>query len=91
MRTTVDLDESLLERAKRAAASESRTLGGVLNDALRAYLTGRKATTKDEPFELIVCGDPGDPFPSAADIQRVLDEEDLESLALPARARRAPP
>jgi len=91
MRTTVDLDEALLERAKRAAAGESRTLGAVLNDALRAYLTGRKAVAREEPFELIVCGQPGGRFPSAQEIERILDDEDVASLAMPGRAGRAAP
>jgi hypothetical protein len=38
VRTTVDLDETLLDRAKRLARKEGRTLGAVLNNALGAYL-----------------------------------------------------
>lgn len=38
MRTTVNLDPSLLERAKLRAAERRETLGDVINDALRREL-----------------------------------------------------
>ncbi|MGQ0679743.1 MAG: type II toxin-antitoxin system VapB family antitoxin [Actinomycetota bacterium] len=38
MRTTVDLDEHLLAEAKSLAARTKRTLGQVVNDALRTAL-----------------------------------------------------
>jgi hypothetical protein len=39
MRTTVDLDDLLLRRAKELAARTNRTLTSVLEDALREVLT----------------------------------------------------
>jgi hypothetical protein len=38
MRTTLDLDESLLRKAKRRAADEGTTLTAVIEGALRQYL-----------------------------------------------------
>jgi putative antitoxin of VapBC-like toxin-antitoxin system len=42
MRTTLDIEDALLRRARRQAASEGRTLTAVIEDALRALL-GRPA------------------------------------------------
>jgi hypothetical protein len=42
MRTTLDLEDGLLRRARRKAAEEGRTLTAVIEDALRALL-GRPA------------------------------------------------
>jgi hypothetical protein len=91
MRTTVDLDEALLERAKKAALGEQRTLGAVLNDALRAYFAGRRAVAKDPPFEVVVHGNVGDRFPTPAELEQLEDEELLASLALSTAERRAAP
>jgi hypothetical protein len=38
MRTTLDLDETLIRKAKRRAADEGTTLTAVLEEALRQYL-----------------------------------------------------
>jgi len=42
MRTTLDLEDGLLRRARRKAAEEGRTLTALIEDALRALL-GRPA------------------------------------------------
>ncbi|MGH4012983.1 MAG: hypothetical protein ACRDSL_03420 [Pseudonocardiaceae bacterium] len=41
MRTTVNIEDSLLVRAKDAAARSRRSLGDVVNDALRLLLAER--------------------------------------------------
>lgn len=41
MKTTLDLDDRLLERAKRLAAEQGTTLRAVVEDALRAKLIPR--------------------------------------------------
>lgn len=46
MRTTVNIHDGLLETVKRRAKEHHRTLGDVIEDALRAYLA-----TADEPRE----------------------------------------
>jgi hypothetical protein len=91
MRTTVDLEAAVLERAKRLALAEGKTLGSVVNDALVAYLGRRKLVTKEPPFELLVRGSPRARFPSPAEVSAVEEEEELEALRVPAGKRRASP
>jgi len=42
MRTTINLPDPLLAAAKKAAAETSRTLGAVIEDALREALSRRR-------------------------------------------------
>ena len=91
MRTTVDLDAALLERAKRLAAKDGRTLSALVNGALAAYLGARKNLGKEEPFELIVRGKPGGRFPTPADLAALEENEDLESLGIARMRGRAAP
>lgn len=42
MRTTINIDDRLLVEAKTVAARSGRTLGEVIDDALRASLTRRR-------------------------------------------------
>lgn len=90
MRTTVDLDSALLDKAKQRARGEQRTLSAVLNDALIAYFGARRKHSKDPPFEVITRGEPGGRFPTAADLAAVEDEEDASAVAA-VRGRRAAP
>jgi hypothetical protein len=91
MRTTVEIDDALLERAKRLALKEKQTLGAVLSEALAAYLAGRKVALKDPPFELIVRGSPDARFPTTGEIQAVEDEEDSVALRMPGLKRDVTP
>jgi hypothetical protein len=91
MRTTVDIEEGLLERAKRLALKEKQTLGAVVGEALAAYLGGRKQAGKDPDFELLVRGNPRARFPSAAEIASAEEEDDVRALALPQSKRDAAP
>jgi predicted transcriptional regulator len=91
MRTTVDIDDGLLERAKRLALKEKQTLGAVVSQALAAYLSSRKAADKDPPFQLLVRGKAGARFPTAEEIAQVEEDEDREALAIPKLKRRATP
>jgi hypothetical protein len=88
MRTTVDIDEAVLDRAKLYAAANAKTLGTVVTDALAAYLATSQATA-DEPFELVVRGRPGARFPSAREIAEIEAEEDVAALQVQRRRRRA--
>jgi hypothetical protein len=91
MRTTVDIDEAMLERAKQLALKERRTLSAVLGDALSAYLGSKRARAKDPEFELLVRGKPGARFPTQAEVNAVEEEEDVAALAIArARGRAAP-
>jgi predicted transcriptional regulator len=91
MRTTVDLDPRLLERARRLAAEQQRTLGAVLGDALAGYLASRRATAQDPPFELLVRGAINGRFPTPAEIETIEEEEEVAALGVPRKARRASP
>jgi predicted transcriptional regulator len=82
MRTTVDLDSRLLERTKRLATEEGRTLSAVLGDALTAYLASRRRAAVDSPFELLVRGEPRGRFPTPAEITAIEEEEDMAALAV---------
>jgi hypothetical protein len=56
MRTTVDLADHLLLRAKQLAASERTTLTAILEDSLRMYLASapQRAKRKQGKFHLPV-------------------------------------
>jgi predicted transcriptional regulator len=85
MRTTVDIDDALLERAKRLASKEKQTLGTVVGRALAAYLGSRRQAGKDPPFELIVAGTARGRFPTAAEIAAVEEDDETRALAMPSR------
>jgi Bacterial antitoxin of type II TA system, VapB len=91
MRTTVDIDDLLLERAKRLALKEKQTLGAVVGEALAAYLASRRLTGKAPPFELLVRGSARGKFPAAADMLEIEEEEDVRALGIPEAKRRATP
>jgi hypothetical protein len=91
MRTTVDLDPALLERAKRKAIGERRTLSALLSDALAAYLGSRRPRGDEPGFELLVRGKAKGKFPSPAEVAAIEEAEDLASLAVPRTRRRAAP
>jgi hypothetical protein len=88
MRTTVDLDARLLDRARRLAAEEQRTLSAVLGDALAAYLASRRTVAGDPPFEPLVRGKRGARFPTPAELAAVEEEEEAAALPVPRRTRR---
>ena len=56
MRTTVNIDDRLLEEAKVLAARQHRSLGDVIDDSLRATLAA--ASVRKEPVVLPISGDP---------------------------------
>jgi len=59
MRTTISLDEELLREAKRRAASSGRTLGAIIEDALRESLSRRPAKPEREWVSLPTFGGGG--------------------------------
>ncbi len=46
MRTTVDLDEGMLARARKRALEERRTLSAVVSEALAAHLATKRTKAK---------------------------------------------
>lgn len=75
MRTTIDLDAPLLERAKRRAVRQGQTLSQFVREAVSTYLAER-ARADDEPFELVTCGEPGGYAPTPAEMAAALEEDD---------------
>ncbi|CCK65801.1 DUF2191 domain-containing protein [Mycobacterium canetti] len=73
MRTTVNIDDHLLAEAKILAARTSRSLGSVLEDALRAMLRRDEPGPSDHQFRLPTHGSGG--------LQAGVDLDDREALA----------
>lgn len=61
MRTTVNIDDHLLAEAKLIAARQHRTIGSVLEDALRKLLDEQEPVGSRERYELpkLTYGNPG--------------------------------
>lgn len=90
MRTTVDIDEALLERAKRLALEEKQTLGAVVGQALAAYLGSRRQAERDPPFKLIAAGTANGRFPTPAEIAAAEDDDAVKALRVAGKKRDAP-
>jgi Arc/MetJ family transcription regulator len=73
MRTTVNIDDHLLAEAKVLAARTSRSLGAVLDDALRAMLRRDAGEDGHREFQLPTHGTGG--------LHAGVDLEDKEALA----------
>lgn len=71
MRTTVNIDDALLQQARQRALASSRPLGDVVDDALRLLLSERAATPAT--VDLPTFGGSG--------LRPGVDLEDKESLA----------
>ncbi len=73
MRTTVTIDDALLQQAKVVAARTNRTLGEVVNDALRVAL----ARSSRKPQRVTLETDGGSGLQPGVDL---LDKEALAEL-----------
>ena len=77
MRTTITLDDDLLRQAKAAAATSGRTLGAVIEDALRASLARRPGPGRVGPAMLPTFAGrlrPGVDLDDSAGLADLLDE-----------------
>jgi hypothetical protein len=80
MRTTIDIRDELLQRAREVAASQNRRLSDLVNDGLHQVL-GRAAAPPpvDKPFRIepfdLGSANPGIDFDDNGSIQQVLDED----------------
>jgi len=63
MRTTVRLDDALLERAKREAARRRITLTALIEQGLRLAMTRPVASAKAKKVSLPVCQSSGGTLP----------------------------
>jgi predicted transcriptional regulator len=59
MRTTIDLPDDLLAKAKRLAAESKRPLRAVIEDALREALGRRRTSRRSAPVKLTTFGTSG--------------------------------
>lgn len=57
MRTTLIIDDRLLQAARKQAAERGTTLSAVVNDALRATMT-KRIPERVEPFRMVTYGNP---------------------------------
>ena len=81
MRTTIILDDGLLEDAKKFAAAHARTLSGLIADALRATMARAQAPEAASTFELVTFrGDGLTPPYAWGRLSDVLLDQDIESL-----------
>jgi hypothetical protein len=53
MRTTIDLDPTVLRRLKARAHAERRSLGSVTSELLAPVLAGSERTAPPEPLRLV--------------------------------------
>ena len=79
MRTTIDIHDELLDRAKRFASSCNKRLADVVNDALQETLSRvEQPSTGQTPFHLVTYGGggvmPGIDLSDNGSIQDALDE-----------------
>ena len=72
MRTTIDISDDLLAKAKRIAAESKRPLRAVIEDALRAALNRRRLAHRVLPVTLTTCGCSG--------LQPGVDLDDTDAL-----------
>jgi len=85
MRTTVSIDDDLLESARQRATSRGKTLGQLLEDALRRELAEPDEAAPRPPVPVFLGGtgaNPGIDLTSNRALHEVLDE------GLPAAERR---
>jgi len=66
MRTTIDIPDDLLAKAKRIAAESKRPLRAVIEDALRESLSRRRHSSKSAPVSLPIFH--GDGLQSGVDL-----------------------
>ncbi|MGH3665053.1 MAG: hypothetical protein ACRDU8_02985 [Egibacteraceae bacterium] len=79
MRTTLNLDDELMRRAREAAASSGSTLTRLIEDALRQSLA-RRDSVAIEPFDLPTVGgrglQPGVDLDDSASLLELMERDD---------------
>jgi hypothetical protein len=79
-RTTVRLPEGLLDRAKRKAAAEGRTLTSLIEDGLRLIVAGERKAAKGKRVLPPISKATGGPMPGIdlTDLSALQEIEDLD-------------
>jgi len=75
MRTTLDLDEDILQAAKEIAANRGTTAGRVISELAREALTPKRTTEIRNGVRLMPKAPEGTPKMTMADVNRLRDEE----------------
>ncbi len=77
MRTTIRIDEQLLQEAKQLAIRSNKSLTAVIEDALREAIARQRASTQREPVHLITFTgkglQPGVDLDDSADLLDIMD------------------
>lgn len=73
MRTTLDLEDAVIERARRRAAKEGTTLTDIVERALRAFLTRRMEAPAPLAERWVVIRGEREPAVDLADRDRLYD------------------
>lgn len=81
MRTTVEIPDRIMRRAKAAAALEGKSLKAYLTEAVIEKLEGPKTSRKRVKLPLIPSKRPGTLKLDSDTVARILSEEDLHVLA----------
>jgi hypothetical protein len=81
-RTTVRLPEDLLNRAKRKAAAEGRTLTSLIEDGLRLIVADNQRGTKRNRVQLRISKATGGPMPriELTDLSAFQEIDDLDDI-----------
>lgn len=74
MRTTLDLDDDVLQAAKELAEARGVTAGKALSDLARAGLTPRRATESRNGVPLLARRPAGSPTPTLKLVNELRDE-----------------
>ena len=88
-RTTVRLPEALLDRAKRKAAAEGRTLTSLIEDGLRMVLAESRTAGKGRRVRPPVSTATGGPMPGfdPTDVSALQEMDDLDNVERMKRRR----
>jgi hypothetical protein len=84
MRTSIDIDDGLLRRAKELAAQTDRTLRNVIEDALRESFGRAARQENSEPVRLAVSSQPlglcpGVDLDDSAALRELMEQPDAPS------------
>ena len=75
VRTTVDLDEDILQSAKELAAARNTTMGKVLSELVRRALTPTRTVRMRNGVPLLPRRTPGSPRPTMKLVNELRDGE----------------
>lgn len=78
MRTTITIDDGLLDDAKRAAEQLGTTVSALVEEALRARLAARDEAPVDPPFRLVTFR--GDGLQSGVTWGSLAEQADIDDL-----------